>query len=48
MTITRESLQCKRCKYIHFDFTIWRVKITYFKMGKKRDLRIKINLGEEW
>lgn len=48
MSIKKESLQCKRSKYVSFELTIWRIKITYFKMGKKCDLRIGFKLGKEW
>ena len=48
MIIKNGVLQLKRNKYIFFNITLWRIRISYFKMGRNCDLRITLKLGKEW
>jgi hypothetical protein len=44
MTLKKET----RGKYVIYDFSFWRFKVSSFRLGKKWDIRISIRLGEEW
>jgi len=48
MSIKKGVLQLKRTKYVFFDLLWWRIRISYYKMGKSCNLRINFQLGKDW